>query len=101
MMPKKKRKKKEKELPETFSEGDNRVVLPFSQLMKRTTKLFSFDDTHTLADSIDHRHITYVSIYIRHSRRLKCLIYCTNYDDSCIDSELMRFNKKKKKIPQT
>lgn len=55
---KKKRKKKEKELPETFSEGDNRVVLPFSQLMKRITKLFSFDDTHTLADSIDHRHTT-------------------------------------------
>lgn len=58
MMPKRKKKKKEKELPETFSEGDNRVVLPFSRLMKRTTKLFSFNDTHTLADSIDHSHIT-------------------------------------------
>lgn len=58
MMQKKKRKKKEKELPEIFPEGDNRVVLPFSQLMKRATKLFSFDDTHTMADSIDHRHIT-------------------------------------------
>lgn len=55
---KKKKKKKEKELPETFSEGDNRVVLPFSRLMKRTTKLFSFNDTHTLADSIDHSRIT-------------------------------------------
>lgn len=93
MMPKRKKKKKEKELPETFSEGDNRVVLPFSRLMKRTTKLFSFNDTHTLADSIDHSHIT---IYQTQSLIKVFDSDCTNYNDSCIDSELMRFNKKKK-----